>query len=419
MSDRAIELAGKFLDGSADAAEQAELAALVKADPAARLVLARLMNQHAALRWMHATIAAVPARRPRPLPWIAAAAACLAIAAGVAWWGKAPPPVATLLEADAGVAVEREGKAVATARGMELRPGDTLRTRDAATATFRYAGEATTVDLRGETTVRLAPGGPGKRLEILGGTIGLDVAPQPPGHPMVLACPHAEVKVVGTVLTVAAAPDQTRVDVEKGAVRVTDRKEKKAVDLPAGSFVVAAPGVELRAKAAPPEIAEAFRNGDFETGDLSGWGDRENQRNRVLSVDAEARHSGRAGARLVGQGGFDQRIRTVAGKTYHVGAWVRIERVLKAPTWGGIRVGAYPEGPGQDRWKPITYYPFVTTAKELPQIWAIVRPQEWHRVRFSFTAKSDVTTLRLDHFTDGRLEIWADDLVVSPDPLPD
>jgi len=418
MSDRAIELAGKFLDCTADDAEQAELAALVKGDPEARLTLARLMNQHATLRWMHATIAAVPARRRRPLRWIAAAA-CLAIAAGAAWMGLRPSAVATLVEADAGVLVERDGTAIVAERGMGLRTGDTVRTQDASTARLRYAGEATTVDLRGETRIRLAAAGPGKRLEVLGGTIEADVAPQPAGRPMVLACPHAEVKVMGTVFTVATASDQTRVEVEKGAVRVTDRKEKKSVDLAAGNFVVAAPGAELRPKRVTIEVSETLRNGGFETGDLAGWGDRENQRNRVLTVDAEAGHSGRGGARLVGLGGFDQRIRTVAGKTYHVGAWVRIERVLKPPTWGGIRVGAYPEGPGQDRWKPIAYYPFVTTAKELPQIWAIVPPQEWHRVRFSFTAKSDVTTLRLDHFTDGKLEIWADELAVSPDSLPD
>lgn len=421
MSNRAIELAGKFLDGAADEAELAELAALLRSDPEARRTLARLMNQHATLRWMHASIAAVPARRARPARWIAAAAACLAIAAGAAWiWRPGgPPAVATIVEADPSVVVERDGRTLPAARGMDLRTGDAVRTQDAATARLRYAGEATTVELRGETRLRLAPSAEGKRLEILAGTIEADVAPQPAGRPMVLASPHAEVRVVGTVLTVAAASDQTRVEVEKGAVRVTDRKEGKAVELPAGNFVVAAPGVELRPKRAAVEVSESLRNGDFETGDLAGWSDRENQRNRKLAVAEEFRHSGRFGARLTGSGGFDQRIRTIPGKTYHVGAWVRIESVQKPPTWGGIRVGAYPEGAGHDRWKPIKYYPFVTTAKELPHIWAVVPPQTWHRVRFTFTARSEVTTFRLDHFTDGKLEIWADDIAVSPDPLPD
>jgi len=416
MNERFMDLASRYLDGDGEVA--GEMKEILRTDPEARRTFARLVVQHSALRWLHATPVRPAVPRARWIP-AAAAAACLVVAVGAAWLLRPGGSFASIVEAENAVWVERGGKTVAAARGMELSAGDVVRTDDASAARVRYAGEATTVELRGGTKLRLAASESGKRLEILDGTIEADVAPQPAGRPMVLASPHAEVSVVGTVFTISAAPDRTRVDVDKGAVRVTGRNEKKEVDVAAGSFVVAAPGVELKAKPAATEFSEGLRNGGFETGDLAGWGDRENQRNRRLEVGSEFRHSGEQGARLVGPGGFDQRIRTVPGKTYHVGGWVRIEHVTKPPTWGGIRFGAYPEGAGQDRWKPIVYYPFVTTAKELPHIWAIVEPQVWHRARFSFVAKSAVTTIRLDHFTDGRLETWADDLVVSPDPIPD
>jgi ferric-dicitrate binding protein FerR (iron transport regulator) len=416
MNERFMDLASRYLDGEEGGAD--ELKKILRDDPEARQTFARLIRQHSALRWLHATPLRSASRRPRWIPAVAAAA-CLVVAVGAAWLLRGGGSFASIVEAENSVWVERSGTSVAAMRGMELLAGDVVRTDDSSAARVRYAGEATTVELRGGTRLRLSASESGKRLEILDGTIEADVAPQPPGRPMVLASAHAEVSVVGTVFTVSAAPDRTRVDVDKGAVRVTGRAEKKEIHVAAGNFVVAAPGVELKSKPVPSEFTEGLRNGDFEAGDLEGWGDRENQRNRRLDIGSEFRHSGQYGARLVGPGGFDQRIRTVPGKTYYVGGWVRIEHVTTPPTWGGIRFGAYPEGAGQDRWKAIVYYPFVTTAKELPQIWAIVESQQWHRARFSFVAKSAVTTIRLDHFTDGRLESWADDLVVSPDPIPD
>jgi ferric-dicitrate binding protein FerR (iron transport regulator) len=414
MNDRLLDLASRYLDG--EEALAGELKEILRRDPDARRTFARLLRQHSALRWLHTP--PVPSAAPRSR-WVPAAAACLVVAVGAAWLLRGGGPLASIIEAENSVWVERGGKTVPAARGMELLAGDVVRTDDSSAARLRYAGEPTTVELRGGTRLRLAASVPGKRLEILEGTIEADVSPQPAGRPMVLASPHLEVVVVGTLFTVAAAPDRTRVEVDKGAVRVTGRAGKKGLDVAEGTFVVAETGVELKARPVPNEFSGGLRNGDFESGDLEGWGDRENQRNRRLEVGSEFRHSGQYGARLIGPGGFDQRIRTVPGKTYYVGGWVRIEHVTAPPTWGGIRFGAYPEGAGQDRWKPIVYYPFMTTAKELPQIWTIVEPRTWHRAQFSFVAKSAVTTIRLDHFTDGRLETWADDLVVGPDPLPD
>jgi ferric-dicitrate binding protein FerR (iron transport regulator) len=416
MNDRLLDLASRYLDGEESVA--GELKEILHGDPAARRTFARLLRQHSALRRLHTPPVPSAAPRPRWSP-AAAAAACLVVAVGAAWLLRGGGAPASVVEAENSVWVDRGGKEFPALRGTELRAGDVVRTDDSSAARLRYAGEATTVVLRGGTRLRLAASESGKRLEILEGTIEADVAPQPAGRPMILASPQAEVSVVGTLFTVAAAPDRTRVEVDKGAVRVTGLAGKKEVDVAAGSFVVAESGVELKAWPMQNEFSEGLRNGGFESGDLAGWGDRENQRNRRLDVGVEFRHSGQFGARLVGPGGFDQRIRTVPGKTYYVGGWVRIEHVTTPPKWGGIRFGAYPEGAGQDRWKPIVYYPFVTTAKELPRIWAIVEPQAWHRARFSFVAKSAVTTIRLDHFTDGRLETWADDLVVSPDPLPE
>lgn len=419
MSDRAIELASRYLEGDDDAGR--ELVQLVRTDPDAKQTVAFLFRQHATLRWIHAEGAGAPgAAAPSGRSWwgwAAASAILLAVAAVLLL--RRVPPLAALAEVENAVWVDREQQTIAAPRGMELRPGDVLRTDDSASARIRYAADATFVEVRSGSRVQLLASDPGKRLEILEGTLQAEVAAQTPDRPLRLASRQAEVRVLSGQFTVAAEEGRTRVEVDRGTLMVYDRREAREIEVQAGSYVVSAPGVEFRASPIVVEVFAALRNGGFEAGDLSGWGDRERARRMEISVGPEYRHGGQNGVRLVGPGGFDQRIETVPGKTYHVGAWARIERVEKPPTWGGIRIAVYPEGEGQSRWKPIRQYKFLTTARELPNVWEIVELHEWRRVRFTFVATSLVTTLRYDHFTDGSFESWADDLIVSPDPIPD
>ncbi|HYF01099.1 MAG TPA: FecR domain-containing protein, partial [Planctomycetota bacterium] len=61
--DRFYELASRYLDGATTDAEEVELSEKLTSDPDVRREMARLVNQHAALRWSF-----VPAEEATPLP---------------------------------------------------------------------------------------------------------------------------------------------------------------------------------------------------------------------------------------------------------------------------------------------------------------------------------------------------------------
>jgi hypothetical protein len=74
---------------------------------------------------------------------------------------------------------------------------------------------------------------------------------------MVFSTPHAEAIVLGTTLRLAVeAGDKgsTRLDVEKGKVRLTRTADGKSVDVLADHFAVAAAGVPLASKPAVPPL---------------------------------------------------------------------------------------------------------------------------------------------------------------------
>ena len=72
----------------------------------------------------------------------------------------------------------------------------------------------------------------------------------------------------------------------------------------------------------PPSTDSAFQNGDFETGDLTGW-----QPWQSTEISADAKKNGSYGAKLVGDGGWggllDQTFSVEAGKTYTLSFWYK------------------------------------------------------------------------------------------------
>ena len=95
-----MNLASRFVDGEATDEEMASLRDILRRDPEARRLMARLVHQHGSLQWSSAKPAAILGRRnptwrqdrPRALraaAWMAAAAAaCVAIAL----LARPPPP---------------------------------------------------------------------------------------------------------------------------------------------------------------------------------------------------------------------------------------------------------------------------------------------------------------------------------------
>ena len=73
----------------------------------------------------------------------------------------------------------------------------------------------------------------------------------------------------------------------------------------------------------PEEPAIGLINGDFETGDITGW-----QTHQSVNVTADAAHDGSYGAHLHGNGSWggimDQTVSVEAGKTYELSFWIKV-----------------------------------------------------------------------------------------------
>src|SRR5581483_5536439 len=116
--------------------------------------------------------------------------------------------------------------------------------------------------LRGDTAVEITDDGQ-KRVRVLRGDLAADVRPQPPGRPMVLSTPEAEVQVVGTLLSISGSKRKTDVAVVRGEVVVTQLSDRKSVRLHAGELVTARGGRPLvlqRRPDLPDEFAIDFAN---------------------------------------------------------------------------------------------------------------------------------------------------------------
>jgi hypothetical protein len=77
------------------------------------------------------------------------------------------------------------------------------------------------------------------------GTLVADVAKQPHEKSMILRTPQAEVAVLGTKFMLQAQKEETRLQVEEGAVRFTRTEDRKSIEVRSGFFAVAAPGTPL------------------------------------------------------------------------------------------------------------------------------------------------------------------------------
>jgi len=107
------------------------------------------------------------------------------------------------------------------------------------------------VEIGPDTLIREVTDRKGKRVVVARGVVVVQAAKQPAAAPMVFATPHGEARVLGTAFRLEVGV-QTRLEVTEGKVRLT-RTGGKGADVAAGSFAVAAPGVEPAARIAHPD----------------------------------------------------------------------------------------------------------------------------------------------------------------------
>jgi ferric-dicitrate binding protein FerR (iron transport regulator) len=283
------ELALRYLDGEATAAEEAELTARIAADPASRAEFAALCRQVAALREVLAPAEAssrhaarteyhLHARRlpvsiwSRRRAWIVPAAAALLVAGliGFAWrrgpsrdrvgesasvkaperkaspvtppaiepTPAAPDTALARIEARLGsVAVQRDGKPIGSLDGAALRSGDRLRVGPGGWLRARYAdGSIVEADAATDLDIDQEDGAP--RLALAAGRIFVNALPPSPGRAWVINADRPDrAEILGTAFEMGRLPEATVIRVLRGAVAfgrpagsVTTRTQVKSLD---------------------------------------------------------------------------------------------------------------------------------------------------------------------------------------------
>lgn len=269
-----LELLQNYLDGALSEAQVQFVESRLRAEPDLADLLIRLAREEAVLReWSLATAESarlqaaaeavarlsLPERDAPParIQWVplALSAAILVgtITLFLRWGGSVAegpvssserPVLASLSEVYGRVTVtEEDGSGVVARGGEKLHAGQSVRTdAEASFAVLTYA-DGTRLELNTASELHLPadalPGG-SKRLCVRLGYFTADVAKQPPGRPMLISTPQADIRVLGTRFSTAIVQGETRVDLDEGRVQLTRRADGQSVDVLPGSYAVAA-----------------------------------------------------------------------------------------------------------------------------------------------------------------------------------
>jgi hypothetical protein len=172
------------------------------------------------------------------------------------WFSEKKVTIARLVQVHGDVfmlsdtAVER----VAAQPGVDLHSDEGLETVGPGSSAVVLFPDGTRLELGSDTVVTRfrdaaadVSSSYGKRIELTAGQINADVAPQPAGRPMIIATTHAEAQVLGTKLVLSESATSTWMDVEEGAVRLTNVNDRNSLVVSTGESAVAALGTLQRA----------------------------------------------------------------------------------------------------------------------------------------------------------------------------
>ncbi len=200
-----------------------------------------------------------PRLRTSHVAWAAGLAASLAaVLFGFVLLRQSPAPAAVVarLENVQGDVYLRSGTGpgrTVASTGATVPEGHGLETVGPGSSAALVFPDGTRLELGGDARIaRLQAAGTdgtsaGKRVELTEGQLLADVVPQPAGQPLIIATAHAELRVLGTKLSVSATSTSTLMDVEEGAVQLTSRESQQSLVVKEKESGVAAPGALERA----------------------------------------------------------------------------------------------------------------------------------------------------------------------------
>jgi hypothetical protein len=191
----------------------------------------------------------------KSLGWIGAAVAALVAIMVVLLPPRQPETVAAVVarleqvRGDVFVLPNGAAKRIAARTGAELHSEQGLETLGSDSSAVVVFPDGTRLELGADTratkfsdTATGVASPSGKGIELAAGQLDADVAPQPAGRPMLITTEHAELRVLGTKLSVSAIATSTLMDVEEGSVQLTNRESQQSVVVQKGESGVTARG---------------------------------------------------------------------------------------------------------------------------------------------------------------------------------
>ncbi len=227
----------------------------------AETVESRVMRELRSAGPVERKIVRIPRPQLRMPARVLAMAACLTLAALLAWYFTARVGSPVLAELSGSVQIERAGHTLAADRGAALFVGDVLRTSATGAVAITFAPERTIVRLPPSTELRLVELSRGKRFFLATGSLKASVARQRIFQPLIIDTPAAEARVLGTRLTLEAGANSSRLAVEEGKVLFTRLADGASVRVAAGEYALVAPAAPLAHLPATGTISREWWNG--------------------------------------------------------------------------------------------------------------------------------------------------------------
>ena len=267
------ELLLRHLDGRLSAAEETQVAELLRNKPEARAFLREVAEQAVIVaeieRTEHARRGEVELRVVPPEDsrirrvrfndwrWITAiAAAVLLLAGGTIWRTQTSAETARITEAHGPLQWTGDrGQVTRELAVGSVVSGGTLESLSYDSwVVFQYR-DGSRLTMWGQSAMTIAQREQ-KILDLRAGNLSASVVPQPPARPMLVHTPAADLTVVGTQFNVKADAAYTTLRVNEGAVRVRRLVDGRIAEVSAGHRVVASidQSADLRATEPSPPV---------------------------------------------------------------------------------------------------------------------------------------------------------------------
>ena len=233
-------LRSKFLSGEATDEEIARLRAEIEADPAAVDALFDAAELELDLGEVLRAGPVVAAPKSRSRFWIffaSAAALLIAIILGAMFLDGGPREVARIVKVDGKCQRLGPGGRAPLAAGETLFAGDGIETNGKGRVVVRYE-DGTSLELSPGTVANGFESNGGKKVSLERGSLAGDVARQKADQPMIVQTREGEARVLGTKFTLSSSAGSTRLDVEKGRVRLLRRSDGASADVGADQMAV-------------------------------------------------------------------------------------------------------------------------------------------------------------------------------------